>query len=149
MMRTDPVDGKKFRSIGIGEKNPDDIIRQVHYNTSYVGYKANPLDISYSLIPNITPDDKPQSWFQKHIMLVVTVSFLAFTIIAIMAALIFKRRKGKERNVIEHSQSEVVNPSFIKNVQTLSTVGRGTETDANSENPYQSILEERELLMNK
>ena len=27
-----------YRSVGIGKKNPYDIIKQIHYNTSYAGY---------------------------------------------------------------------------------------------------------------
>ena len=38
-----------YRSVGIGLRNPDDLIRDHHYNTSYVGFKQDQMDVSYSI----------------------------------------------------------------------------------------------------
>ena len=83
----------QFRSVGFGRINPDDIIKQEHYNTSSSLYRENPLDVSYSLFPTPKPQDNKSF---KTIILLVSAVFATMFIVGV-AAYIFALRKHKRK----------------------------------------------------
>ena len=89
------------RSIGIGLKNPEDIIRQVNYNSSYPGYRSNPLDVSYSIAPNDHPNHGKDN--HKFVILVIILSSL-FILVALVAIVKKCRSKSSVGQGMDESQ---------------------------------------------
>ena len=82
---------REYRSIGIASKNPDDVIKQIHYNTSYVGYQKDPYDVSYSIAAG--DDPKPKGNAPKWMILVIAISCALILLLSV--SIICKKCKKK------------------------------------------------------
>ena len=129
---------RQYRSLGIGRKNYRDIIKQTHYNTTFPGYRADPFDVSYFIGPE--PPKKDETWFQKHIVLIISISVLLILLIAVVACTLKRRSNKKGDRSISGKTNETL--GYRDHLQTMTT-GRGTDVEGMS-NVYNSVLSDRD-----
>ena len=91
-MDTQYTPPREYRSIGIARKNPIDVIRQIHYNTTYSGYKSDPNDVSYSIAPT-NPSNDDDQWLKEHLVLVISVSAV-FLLLIVLTFFYSKNKKS-------------------------------------------------------